>query len=553
MSVFDSKEIHRLLRDWSNCAVTKLKAEGVYLFGSLVYKDGEQFDKSSDIDLVIVMPPGNALTRHRWMQDLLVQKEGLEISLFRMLKRSGHEPIVSIVATTSTEIELDIHKDGYRQFFTENFFLDPISGDKITGLEGAGSKEPTRFVAGALGFTQKIRNEYFAVSANTTAKLLEYGGSDPLPKRHMRAAAMAARERDENLAPGAEYDVKEGLDFLFGHLLSIRRTDPAFMRLQDLLSVRRRARGAERPVEALDQLLLSELIYDLALNQGDPAGVSGTGEPVPPGPTDPPAPAAPVISGTVEPGSDSEADTVEVAPIPGRSRTRPSLLHGSSTVFFAERFAKAFPGDREMTWYEDRQVIAMRLSALLEPPLVFAEDTPIWWWRGGNLQIERFERLEDNLFLMNYEELSIRRIAAVPGATYKWNFVYVETDAMEPTGLYEHDPEELKKIVASHGYASEEYGLYMGRHLLTRGQYDDGAAMINDRLIDTSRKSSLRKRYITPYNFVIAPHDSPLNNANFDQRLLKLLNEALQSDGSVVVEQLREEVAQLPLRAWSGI
>ena len=37
----------------------------------------------------------------------------------------------------------------------------------------------------------------------------------------------------------------------------------------------------------------------------------------------------------------------------------------------------------------------------------------MWWWRDGNLPIEQFNSLGDGLFLMNVEELSIRRVAAI--------------------------------------------------------------------------------------------------------------------------------------------
>jgi hypothetical protein len=120
----------------------------------------------------------------------------------------------SVVAITIAEIERDIHKDGHRNFFTENHFRNLGTGADSTGLNKAGINNPDRFIAGALSYAQKVRNQFLAVSANGTPMLGPYLGPDPLPKPMMRAAAMAARARDESLGAGAEHDVKEGLDLL---------------------------------------------------------------------------------------------------------------------------------------------------------------------------------------------------------------------------------------------------------------------------------------------------------------------------------------------------
>lgn len=151
------------------------------------------------------------------------------------------------------------------------------------------------------------------------------------------------------------------------------------------------------------------------------------------------------------------------------------------------------------------------------------------------------------MVLINHDELKIRRIAAVPGATYKWNFVYVEVDAMEPTGLYEADPDRLEERIKMSGYAAEEYGLYAGSHIFNRGEYDDGGTYIDGVYVDTTGNSTLRVRYLTPYNFIIAPQDSPVNNMEFDSVLVSYMNRALNEDAKLVIEELSREVAQLPL------
>lgn len=231
-------------------------------------------------------------------------------------------------------------------------------------------------------------------------------------------------------------------------------------------------------------------------------------------------------------------------------RTLPSMGWRPDTDFFAERFAQAFPGLRSITWFDDPAAIAMRLDKLLEPPLDFAEGTPIWWLRGpSNLHIESYRRLDDRLVLLNWEELRVRSIAACPNQAYQRVFVYLEAEGVEPTGLYPHDEESTKRAVEVMGYDSEEYAIF-DEKLIKREEYDDGAALIDGKLIDTRGKMELRIRHLTPYNIIIAANGSPLNNSTFDARLETLLNGALASREAATdaLNKIVDELWRLPLR-----
>jgi hypothetical protein len=127
------------------------------------------------------------------------------------------------------------------------------------------------------------------------------------------------------------------------------------------VSVRRGARGKVEALEPSDNLLLAEIIEDLAHD-----------------------------AHAARKAQDAVRGAAQEACLPG----------GDSTVFFSERFAQAFPGVRGISWFDDPNEIEMRLLKLLEEPLSFSGKTPVWWWRGdSNLQIERFG-LGDNCFLM---------------------------------------------------------------------------------------------------------------------------------------------------------
>ncbi|MCY4556440.1 MAG: toll/interleukin-1 receptor domain-containing protein [Chloroflexi bacterium] len=227
------------------------------------------------------------------------------------------------------------------------------------------------------------------------------------------------------------------------------------------------------------------------------------------------------------------------------STTSP-VLGKRAVVEFSDRFSQAFPGLRGMQWFEDPKVIAERLKILLRQPLVYDEGEIAWWWRGHrNLQIGRFEQIEGRHFLMDGQEINLSRLAAINlRDVYHRKWLYVETSADNPTGLYSVIERDVIRRVQESGYDYEEYGLVDGTLPVTRAEYDDGAAIIEGNPVSILGRVVLRSRYTTPYNFVIAPHESPINNTQFDHQLETLLNQILQE--SDVFDILCNSIAQLP-------
>lgn len=82
---------------------------------------------------------------------------------------------------------------------------------------------------------------------------------------------------------------------------------------------------------------------------------------------------------------------------------------------------------------------------------------------------------------------------------------------------------------------------------MSRAQYDDGSTVLDGKVVEMNRDVELRVRYVTPYNLLIAPLDSPINNNRFDQKRRELLNEVLRED--VLLEHLVGEVLKLPKRS----
>lgn len=218
-----------------------------------------------------------------------------------------------------------------------------------------------------------------------------------------------------------------------------------------------------------------------------------------------------------------------------------------SIVEFSRRFGQAFPGLRGIGWFDDPDVIAQRLGILLQNPLVGIEGPLAGWWRGPqNLQIESFEHIEGRHFLMDADELNIRRIAAYNPNIYDRCFVYVETSADPPTGLYPSTEDDIKSEVEAFGYAREEYGLVDGKLPVTRKEYDDGAALIDGKPVDIRGRVALRERHISAYNFLVAPYLSPVSNSSFDEALREYLDRLLH--GEDIFAELCEATKKLPKR-----
>lgn len=233
----------------------------------------------------------------------------------------------------------------------------------------------------------------------------------------------------------------------------------------------------------------------------------------------------------------------KAAPTVPHHTTSPSWNAPNDAAAFSDRFTQAFPGVRGVEWFDEPKSIIERLSILLQPPLHFEEGHLAWWWRGSsNMQIESFKQIEHTHFLMNNDELNIRRIAAINSGIYYRTWIYVETYADPPTGLYSLDRKE--KRASDFGYCVEEYGLVDQKMPVTREEFDDGAAIIEGTPHDIRGRVELRVRYITPYNFIIAPNSSPINEKRFDRHLERYLNALLQNEN--VFEEMHEAISNLP-------
>ena len=227
-----------------------------------------------------------------------------------------------------------------------------------------------------------------------------------------------------------------------------------------------------------------------------------------------------------------------------KEEIRDADLFDSSTPFFDYRFRKAFPGIRGLKEFTDPKECVDRLQILLKKPLNGKKiKGAIWWIRGsGNSHIHNFERIAYDKFLMNNDEIKVKRIVVYASGEYYKKFVYVETYPEEMTGLYPKDDALIDEDIKRCGYYFEEYAEYEDKKI-TRAEYDDDAAVIDGKVIDLNGKAKLRIRYITPYNFIICAQFNPMNSSMYDNVLKKLLNGILKGQNSV--EEIVEVVKKM--------
>lgn len=220
------------------------------------------------------------------------------------------------------------------------------------------------------------------------------------------------------------------------------------------------------------------------------------------------------------------------------------LVPFEPSVFFAYRLAGAFPGQRGLVWYNDPKVIVERLSLLFQNPIKFKIDSsnrfsphPIWWFReSSSMYIEHFEKLSKTKVLMGVKELEIKRMAVKIDQVYYKCYIYLEVKGEKQTGLYNIEDSDIKRHIENFGYSWEEFGLYKNI-AIRREEYDDGAAIIKGKVVDTFG-AKLRTRFLTDYNFIIAGHDSPFNSQRFERGTDKYFDDIL--SGKIEAESLFE-------------
>jgi len=194
-----------------------------------------------------------------------------------------------------------------------------------------------------------------------------------------------------------------------------------------------------------------------------------------------------------------------------------------SLLAFDDAITAAIPGRRGTHEFTGADAAA-RLALFLETyggRQGFAKDY-LWWFRGNTHNfIEGWRWLDQsaNTLLLDDDELRVAKVVFHRDSSSWYNAIYVETLASEPRTAW-----------VTNGHSAlprhEEFAELDGR-VISLYEFEDGSAEVDGEIIPATG-AERRRRWIDPYNFVIAPKASPLNNGATDAQLAHLLAEILQ-------------------------
>lgn len=200
-------------------------------------------------------------------------------------------------------------------------------------------------------------------------------------------------------------------------------------------------------------------------------------------------------------------------------------------IYFSERMGKAFHGKRGLVTYTRSRDIKRCINILLSQPLKLKKidgngSFPLFWWFRGSsaMYIDKYRWLGNRHLLINELELNVRKVVAYvdPSGRYYGQYVYIETDADRPTGLYrENTEEEIQSCDKELGYYYEEYGVFKLFRFINKSvtltEFDDGHTTWGGKLMSPSREDcEHRTRFLTPYNLIISSQESSFNCPQFD-------------------------------------
>lgn len=239
-----------------------------HIFGSLLYRNGAQFDpKLSDVDVICAFGEDQRYL-DRWRTLAAAEPIALILNqalLQRFTRADAGKPIASLVAVSSFELRNGLHKDKAPQFYSHNTFCSVTDGTVgPLGAEHTPSSPELEGVLDAAREAQRQRNRYLAVAPNGSRLLGHYSGPDVLPKEYLRAAAQVRWAYENRPEADDRFDINEGLVYAM-QLLVARRNEAA--EVNDLLQrfvVRMGGRGHPTALSSADQVLLWEILFDEA-------------------------------------------------------------------------------------------------------------------------------------------------------------------------------------------------------------------------------------------------------------------------------------------------
>ena len=208
---------------------------------------------------------------------------------------------------------------------------------------------------------------------------------------------------------------------------------------------------------------------------------------------------------------------------------------------FEERLRSALPGKMGIVPVTDEKTITRVLTAIGKE----CTKLNLWWTRGhSNLEVkDDFERLTNGDWVIAAFEMSITNIwVSRPNGKDDACFVLVRSAPMPSFDIYSNESDY------------QEAGFFQGQYI-TRIEYDDGYALINDEPVRT-KGAELRIRHLTPFYLILTTQFSrPLvmasHSSNADDVVEELIEEIEKTDS--VDEEKLNNLWRLPKHPDWGI
>lgn len=267
-------EIREVISDWIESNNAGEVFDGVFIFGSLIHRDGRHFvpqgSMASDVDLVLTIRDElpNAIARARALMAIRAAVQALEQSTATVLKRATPEEIFSLLPLTSYEIHQCIHKGHDPKLFTSNLFLNVSTGEQVNG--GLANYVDYDYhyenleAFSAIRLCQSYRNKYLRCNMIGEFAQSGFNGETIFPKEIMRGAALLGFYESDRTDESRRTDLEAGQSYLVDLLRGMAKQEPEIDVLIDKIAGRGFARGNSEELDAGDMLILHEIMFDKA-------------------------------------------------------------------------------------------------------------------------------------------------------------------------------------------------------------------------------------------------------------------------------------------------
>ena len=163
---------------------------------------------------------------------------------------------------------------------------------------------------------------------------------------------------------------------------------------------------------------------------------------------------------------------------------------------FDERLARAMPGSIALGYVQasNKEEVNRVLSSLADG----CEQYHLWWTKGyKTLPIRRMKYLPDGIWLINTFECQVIDLWLHRNDILERQYVIIHLAPRPPFGIYDE----------ASSSEWEEAGYFRGRYI-TRGEFDDGYALIDGKSVNIREDAERRSRNLVDDFLLLAPQTS---------------------------------------------